>query len=379
MLFTILFINEKACRVRQGNMSYLCYFVLLCFVPQNEVLATGPVNWTTSSSHCQSKYDSRLIPRTYIEDRNLSGDIIQELGVGVSAWIDGQTQHIGCFQENCLTVKMLHQKENRKLPYVCARPMGISIHMAEVLYQDSRSLCNDTSFKLDKYAYTLRSSFADRTLYSSPTTFWLPHAELSPDSRCSYITTGQKFLETLTGNCSIQQLGICINNTYVSDFHPTVMLEVARPTEPTVSASSLRDTSKEVSTLDGGLTISGHWEELQQSAGNDTDYLPTDRSNERNLLEIQEYISFGVAGFSLILVLVTMCVSILLWKRMSSKLKTLAEYVYEEKKPKKKTRGIRNGAYERLPQFNPERSTRVKVLRVPDENPYSRINNNNAV
>lgn len=46
---------------------------------------------------------------------------------------------------------------------------------------------------------------------------------------------------------------------------------------------------EEVSTLDGGLTINGHWGELQQSAGNDTDYLATDRSNERNLLEIQEY------------------------------------------------------------------------------------------
>lgn len=367
-------------------MSYLCYFMLY-FVPLNEVLATGPVNWTTSSSHCLTKYDSRLIPRSYIDDRNLTGDIIQELGVGVAAWIDGKTQHIGCFQETCLTIKMLHQKENRKLPYVCVRPMGIITHLTEVLYQDSKSLCNETSFDLEKYDYALRSSFADRPLRSSLTKFWLPHAKLSPGSHCSFITTGQKSLETLTGNCSVQQLGICINNTYVSDFQLTVMLEVNRPTAPTVSALSSKvndqDTSvsyeEEVSTLDGGLTINGHWVELQQSAGNDTDYLPTDRSDEKNLLEIQEYISFGVAGFSLVLVLFTMCMSLLLWKRMSSKLSTLTKYVYEVRKPKKKTRGNRSVGYERLPVFSPELSTRVKVPSMPDENPYSRINQNNVV
>lgn len=365
-------------------MSYLCYFMLF-FLPLNEVLATGPVNWTTSSSHCVAKYDSRLIPRSYIDDRNLTGDIIKELGVGVSAWIDGKTQHIGCFQETCLTIKMLHQKENRKLPYVCVRPMGINTHMTEVLYQESRDLCNVTSFELDKYAYALRSSLADRPLRSSLSTFWLPHAKLNLDSRCSFITTGQKSLETLTGDCSVQQLGICINNTYVSDFQLTVMLEVNRPTAPTALSSKVNDqgtsvrNEEEVSTLDGGLTINGHWGELQQSAGNDTDYLPTDRSNERNLLEIQEYISFGVAGFSLVLVLVTMCISILLWKRVSSKLNTLTKYVYEVRKPRKKTRGNRSVAYERLPVFSPELSTRVKVPSMPDENPYSRINQNHAV
>lgn len=264
--------------------------------------------------------------------------------------------------------------------------MGINTHMTEVLYQESRDLCNVTSFELDKYAYALRSSLADRPLRSSPSTFWLPHAKLNLDSRCSFITTGQKSLETLTGDCSVQQLGICINNTYVSDFQLTVMLEVNRPTAPTVSAlsskvndqgTSVRN-EEEVSTLDGGLTINGHWWELQQSAGNDTDYLPTDRSNERNLLEIQEYISFGVAGFSLVLVLVTMCISILLWKRVSSKLNTLTKYVYEVRKPRKKTRGNRSVAYERLPVFSPELSTRVKVPSMPDENPYSRINQNNT-
>lgn len=263
--------------------------------------------------------------------------------------------------------------------------MGINTHMTEVLYQESRDLCNVTSFELDKYAYALRSSLADRPLRSSLSTFWLPHAKLNLDSRCSFITTGQKSLETLTGDCSVQQLGICINNTYVSDFQLTVMLEVNRPTAPTALSSKVNDqgtsvrNEKEVSTLDGGLTINGHWGELQQSAGNDTDYLPTDRSNERNLLEIQEYISFGVAGFSLVLVLVTMCISILLWKRVSSKLNTLTKYVYEVRKPRKKTRGNRSVAYERLPVFSPELSTRVKVPSMPDENPYSRINQNNAV
>lgn len=265
--------------------------------------------------------------------------------------------------------------------------MGINTHLTEVLYQESRDLCNVTSFELDKYAYALRSSLADRPLRSSLSTFWLPHAKLNLDSRCSFITTGQKSLETLTGDCSVQQLGICINNTYVSDFQLTVMLEVNRPTAPTVSVLSSKvndqDTSvrneEELSTLDGSLTINGHWGELQQSAGNDTDYLPTDRSNERNLLEIQEYISFGVAGFSLVLVLVTMCISILLWKRVSSKLNTLTKYVYEVRKPRKKTRGNRSVAYERLPVFSPELSTRVKVPSMPDENPYSRINQNNAV
>lgn len=54
------------------------------------MLVIGLVNWIIFFFYCVVKYDFWFIFWSYIDGRNLIGDIIKELGVGVLVWIDGK-------------------------------------------------------------------------------------------------------------------------------------------------------------------------------------------------------------------------------------------------------------------------------------------------
>lgn len=81
---------------RKNNLMFAKY-IIKPFTITFEI-ATGQVDWGTAQSLCLTRYDSQLIPGSYIEEHNLTGDIIEELKTGASAWIDGKTQNMGCYQ-----------------------------------------------------------------------------------------------------------------------------------------------------------------------------------------------------------------------------------------------------------------------------------------
>lgn len=243
-------------------------FTLLFLVAVNE--ASGPINQTTAASRCQTLYDSQLIPRMYIEDHNLTRDILQELKPGVSAWIDGKTQNIGCYQEKCLRIKMMHQQSYTKLPYICVNPKGIvDIFPSKVLYQDSVRLCNADKFSielihfaLDVYELKLR---IEKLNTFSNTIFWIPNVKTTDnsDTLCTFVTTGENSLDTFTGNCSIHQMGICINNSYIPDYQLTSMLEMSLNKTTTnvdqsnsaIESKLISDTQSNVADRDLGITL----------------------------------------------------------------------------------------------------------------------------
>lgn len=230
--------------------------------------ATGPINQTTAASRCRTLYDSQLIPRMYIEDHNLTGDIIQELNPGASAWIDGKTQNIGCYQEKCLRIKMMLQQSYTKLPFICVNPKGIvDIFPSKALYQDSVRLCNAEKFSiefihsaLDVYELKLRIE-----KLVSNTIFWIPNVKATDnsDTLCTFVTTWEHSLDTFTGNCSIHQLGICINNSYIPDYQLTSMLEMtlnntttnAHQSNSAIEANLTTDTQSKMPYRDLGIHL----------------------------------------------------------------------------------------------------------------------------
>lgn len=191
---------------------------------------SGPINQTTAASRCRTLYDSQLIPRMYIEDHNLTGDIIQELKPGVSAWIDGEIKNIGCYQEKCLRIKRILQRKDRKLPYICGNSKSIEINTGYVLYKESEKLCNEDRFSMSFMFYVneLIQRIDQLPIQLSNQTFWIPNVKLTEnsDTLCAFVTTRENSLDTFTGNCSIHQLGICINNSYIHDYQLTLMLEM---------------------------------------------------------------------------------------------------------------------------------------------------------
>lgn len=206
----------------------MCIFYFMLMLVYSE--ATGPINQTTAASRCRTLYDSQLIPRMYIEDHNLTGDIIQELNPGESAWIDGKIQNIGCYQEKCLKIKRLLQRKDRKLPYVCVDSKSIKINTGYVLYKESEKLCDEGKFSM-RYMLDVNELIQrldQLHLQLSNQTFWIPKVKLTEnsDTLCTFVTTRKKSLDTFTGNCSIHQLGICINNSYIPNYQLTLMLEM---------------------------------------------------------------------------------------------------------------------------------------------------------
>nr|XP_034307598.1 uncharacterized protein LOC117683005 [Crassostrea gigas] len=232
------------------------------------VEASGPINQTTAASQCLTLYDSQLIPRMYIEDHNLTGDIIQELNPGESAWIDGKTQNIGCYQEKCLRIKMMLQQNYTKLPFICVNPKGIvDIFPSKVLYQDSMRLCNAEKFSIEFIHFALdvyELKFRIEKLVSN-TIFWIPNVKTTDnsDTLCTFVTTGEHSLDTFTGNCSIHQLGICINNSYIPDYQLTSMLEMtlnktttnADQSKSAIEANLITDTQSNVPYRDLGIYL----------------------------------------------------------------------------------------------------------------------------
>lgn len=206
--------------------------------------ASGPINQTTAASRCRTLYDSQLIPLKYIEDHNLTGDIIQELKPGVSAWIDGEIKNIGCYQEKCLRIKRILQRKDRKLPYICVNSKSIEINTGYVLYKESEKLCNEDRFSMSFMFYVneLIQRIDQLPIQLSNQNFWIPNVKLTEnsDTLCAFVTTRENSLDTFTGNCSIHLLGICINNSYILDYQLTLMLEMtSRKTTTDVDQSKL--------------------------------------------------------------------------------------------------------------------------------------------
>lgn len=54
------------------------------------------IHWEEASRECKTKYESELITYQYIGEKNLTAEIIKELGMNVEAWIDGKVKELGC-------------------------------------------------------------------------------------------------------------------------------------------------------------------------------------------------------------------------------------------------------------------------------------------
>lgn len=273
----------------------ILYFMLMLVYSE----ATGPINQTTAASRCRTRYDSQLIPRKYIEEHNLTGDIIQELNPGESAWIDGKIQNIGCYQEKCLKIKRILQRKDRKLPYICVNSKSIKVNTEYVLYKESEKLCDEDKFSLRFVldVNELIQRLDQLHLQLSNQTFWIPNVKLTEnsDTLCTFVTTRDNSLDTFTGNCSIHQLGICINNSYIPDYQLTLMLEMT-------------------------------------SMNNTTDGDQSNSSVESTLIICREDLSGLIwIAASFLTMLVLLSLSIILWKKRSASMRKKGKLLENEK------------------------------------------------
>ncbi|XP_062610370.1 uncharacterized protein LOC134272140 isoform X2 [Saccostrea cucullata] len=320
------------------------FYVVLFILSWVKGSFASKVDWITASKDCNAKYESQLIPRSYIEGKNLHNDVVEGIGVNVSAWIDGKIQRIGCDQVKCLQIKRLNEQQDRKLPFICVTSGDIEGNLTEVSYTESRELCGSAQFRvegpLQKYAmFSVLHKFLP-----SPkpfAAFWLPNAELSDieDTFCTYVVSrNNETVETKSDNCSAPKMGVCINTTYITDFRMSVMLEMTAKQWPPMKGDEVIWAMKTVS------------------------------------------VSLALSALSLFLVVLFMCISILLWKRVSSKLNVFLnenrstdagnEIKSESNERKNKKKAC---TYEVLPQNTHGHSTRVKNLPMEQENPYSEI------
>ncbi|XP_052680854.1 uncharacterized protein LOC128161580 [Crassostrea angulata] len=273
----------------------ILYFMLMLVYSE----ATGPINQTTAASRCRTLYDSQLIPRMYIEDHNLTGDIIQELNPGESAWIDGKIQNMGCYQEKCLKIKKILQRKDRKLPYICVNSKSIEVNTGYVLYKESEKLCDEDKFSM-RYMLDVNELIQrldQLNLQLSNQTFWIPNVKLTEnsDTLCTFVTTRDNSLDTFTGNCSIHQLGICINNSYIPDYQLTLMLEMT-------------------------------------SMNNTTDGDQSNSSVESTLIICREDLSGLIwIAVSFLTMLVLLSLSIILWKKRSASMRKKGKLLENEK------------------------------------------------
>lgn len=279
------------------EMIHLHSYAMPIFVVFME--ATGQVDWGTAQSLCLTRYDSQLIPGSYIEEHNLTGDIIEELKTGVSAWIDGKTQNMGCYQEKCLKIKKILQRKDRKLPYVCVNSRSIEIKTEYVLYKESEKLCDEDKFSLRFVldVNELIQRIDQLHLQLSNQTFWIPNVKLTEnsDTLCTFVTTRDNSLDTFTGNCSIHQLGICINNSYIPDYQLTLMLEMT-------------------------------------SMNNTTDGDQSNSSVESTLIICREDLSGLIwIAASFLTMLVLLSLSIILWKKRSASMRKKNKLLENEK------------------------------------------------
>lgn len=137
----------------------------------------------------------------------------------------------------------MHQRKDTKLPYICINPKSVDINQEHVQYHESEKLCNEEKFSIRQmfYVHELIKRLGELPLLFSMETFWIPNVKITDniDTLCNFVTTRENSLDTFTGNCSIHQLGICINNSYVSDYQFTLMLKMTlTTTEPNVHVDS---------------------------------------------------------------------------------------------------------------------------------------------
>lgn len=88
--FKLFFFLNSIQLEKRKEISFInLFFLAKLFIPTIK-LASGPINQTTAASQCRTLFDSQLIPRKYVEDHNLTGNTIQELNPGASAWLMGK-------------------------------------------------------------------------------------------------------------------------------------------------------------------------------------------------------------------------------------------------------------------------------------------------
>ncbi|XP_061170039.1 uncharacterized protein LOC133179266 [Saccostrea echinata] len=335
------------------------------------------VDWTTASKDCNVKYESQLIPQSYIEDHNLYSDVIKGIGVNVSAWIDGKIQEIGCDQVKCLRIKRLNEHGDRKLPFICVTSADIEVNLTEVSYKESTELCGSAKFRIEGplRKYALLSIINKFLLSPKPfTTFWFPNAELSDneDTFCTFVVSrDDETVETKFDNCSTPRMGVCINTTYITDYQTSMMLETtAKQLQPVKGGGVIWTIKDDAMHETGDRIITQDKEKLQA--------IRTLADKDAGILEVS--VSLALSASSLFLVVLFMCISTLLWKRLSSKLDIILKgsqfsgpEIETVSGPRKKKIKKKVYMYEVLPQIMHGHSTRVKAVPKEQENPYSEI------
>ncbi|XP_061169734.1 uncharacterized protein LOC133179053 [Saccostrea echinata] len=357
---------------------FLCNHSLLGILTLSSLL-TGTlcssehyIDWSEASKQCNTKYESELITERYVADQNLTAEIIQELGVNVSAWIDGRILEIGCKNDVCYRIEKVHTNVDIKNPSICVTPDGIKIKQTNMTFKEAEQWCQSAKFEIkgDLYKNILQDQL-EKILHKllTPISFWVPNIELSSnrDVNCTYVVSrDNNTLETLYDDCSIPMMGVCINNSYIPDYQISVLLEMTPINIPVYEIDIGKieiDEEKDYSRA-----------EALQVIGTKEDVHIEDLSKNKYSLDLKTILPFAIGGLNLILFLTLVCVIFVLWKRVTAKWKLLAKRdnlydLYDSDKSRKRDRD-----YQGLPVMSSGNSTRVKMLPEVEENPYSEIN-----
>ncbi|XP_048773914.2 uncharacterized protein LOC125679049 isoform X2 [Ostrea edulis] len=293
-------------------------FIVTLFVTEAIGSNEHHVDWYTALEKCNATYTSYLIPQSYIEDRNLTHDIVRGIGRNTSAWVDGNIQEIGCNPQMCLRMKRILERNDRKMPYICVTSRGFDINSSEVTYTTAKKLCDSAKLKFKdchpKYLYEVLPGMSARNSGAS-VAFWLPNVEFcsNQDIGCVYvISRDDASLETMYGNCSIPKMGVCINKTYISDYQLSFVLEMTVKRFLFNRLNNVGTTKDEEEEEIGSKNpIIYEWAESTSSADA---HLQNESVNSNNS-ELKTFLPFVISAVSLSLVLVSIGITLVVWKR----------------------------------------------------------------
>lgn len=320
------------------------------------------IHWEEASRECKTKYESELITYQYIGEKNLTAEIIKELGLNVEAWIDGKVSELGCTGDACFRIRQEHTRGDTRNPFICVHVGSFEIHWTEVTYEKAKGLCGSAQYKMEDVRIDITRLLND---FKKPTAFWVPEVILdSTREQCTFVVSrDNETLESRQDNCSIPKMGVCINTSYTPDHEMSTFLEITplsykEEVMNVVQAYMQKDLSEASS--------------LQLVGARTTD------NGDGDAWELKTLLPFAFSGFNLILFVVLMSFMLVLWKRVTSKWNMVAKNMHpsevksKSKLKKKKKTFSKTTVYQCMSASSPGNSTRVKIL-PEEENPYSEI------
>lgn len=338
---------------------------LVCLVTGILCTPEYKIHWEEASRECKTKYESELITYQYIGEKNLTAEIIKELGMNVEAWIDGKVRELGCTEDACYRMKQQHTRGDMRNPFICVHLGSFEIRWTEVTYQKAKGICGSAQHKMEDVIIDVTRLQND---FKKPTAFWVPEVIMdSTREQCTYVVSrDNETLESRQDDCSIPKMGVCINTSYIPDHQMSTFLEIT-PLPYREEALGVQAYMQEDLSEASSLQLVG---------------TRTTENGDWHVWDLKTLLPFAFSGFNLILFMVLMGFMLVLWKRVTSKWNMEAKNMHpsEVKSKSKLKKGktfFKNTEYQCVPASSPGNSTRVKIL-PEEENPYSEITGKGA-